>query len=92
MVEQEKRDAVGMHLLEDVYRPVDLHEELCKIPPLVAARTWIHNAACVFYHNAFLIADDKTSVVFLNEIRNMDESPPPFLHQLVVSVFVPFRV
>jgi len=92
MVEQEKCDAVRMRLLKDVYRLVDLREELCKILPLVTARTWIRNAVCVFYHNAFLIADDKTSIVFLNEIRNMDESPPPFLHQLVISVFVPFQV
>jgi hypothetical protein len=92
MVKQEKRDAVRMRLLEDVYCPVDLRKELRKILPLVTARTWICNAVCVFYHNTFLIVDNKTSVVFLNEIRNMDESPPPFLHQLVISIFVPFQV
>jgi hypothetical protein len=68
MVEQEERDTVGVRLLEDVYRPVDLREELRKIPPLVTARARIRNAVCVFHHDAFLIVDDKTSVVFLNKI------------------------
>jgi len=93
MVEQEEHDTIGVHLLKNFYCLVDLCEELVMIPPFVAACTWICNAACVFHHNAFLIADNKTSIVFLNEIRDINESPLPFLHQFLPSIFVvPFQV
>src|SRR5216683_5166238 len=93
MVEQEEHNTIGVCLLENFYCLVDLHEELVMIPPFVAAHTQICNAMCVFHHDAFLIVDDKMSIVFLNEIRDMNESPSAFLHQFLLSIFViPFRV
>ena len=68
MVEQEKRDALGVRLLEDCDRPVHLREELRMIPPRVTACPRIRNAPGVFHHNTLLIADDKTSILFLDEI------------------------
>ena len=93
MVKQEECDTIGVHLLKDFYCLVDLHEELVMIPPFVTICTWICNAIHVFHHDAFLIADDKASIVFLNKIRDMNESPLPFLYQLLPSIFIiPFQV
>ena len=68
MVEQEKRDALGVHLLKDFHSLIDLRKELHMIPPLVAACPQIHNIASILHHDAFLIVDDKTSILFLDEI------------------------
>ena len=93
MVEQEEHDTIGVRLLEDFYCLVDLREELVMIPPFVAVRAQICNASCIFHHDAFLIADNKASIVFLDEIRDMNESPLPFLYQLLPSIFIiPFQV
>jgi hypothetical protein len=64
MVEQEKRDALGVHLLKDCDHPVHLHEELHMIPPWVITCPRIYNASGIFHHNTLLIADDKTSILF----------------------------
>ena len=92
MVEQEKHDALGVRLLENLYCPVDLREKLCVISPLVAACTRICNAACIFHHDVLLIVDDKTSILFLDKIQNMNQLPPLFLHQPLVSILVPFQM
>jgi hypothetical protein len=68
MVEQEKRDALGVRLLEDCDHVVHLHEELRMIPPRVTTCSRIRNAPGVFHHDTLLIADDKTSILFLDEI------------------------
>jgi hypothetical protein len=68
VVEQEKHNALRVHLLEDFHGPIDLCKELHMIPPLVAAYPQIHNAVSVLYYNAFLIVDDKMSILFLDEI------------------------
>jgi len=68
MVKQEKRDALGVRLLKDCHRVVDLRKELRMIPSRVTACPQICNAPGVFYHDTLLIADDKTSVLFLDEI------------------------
>jgi len=57
-----------VHLLEDFHGPIDLCKELHMILPLVTAFPQIHNAVSVLYHNAFLIVDDKMSILFLDEI------------------------
>jgi len=45
-----------------------LHEELRMIPPQITTCPQICNAPGVFHHNTLLIADNKTSVLFLDEI------------------------
>ena len=89
VIEQEDSDAVGVRLLKDRDCPLDLREELHMIPPRVATRPRIRNAPGVFLHDAILIADDKTSVLLLDKIRNVDESPPPFLHDFMIPIFIP---
>jgi len=80
VVEQEKHNVLGVCLLKNLYCLVDLCKELHMILPLVTTCIRICNAACIFHYNALLIVDDKTSILFLNEIWNMNQSPPPFLY------------
>jgi len=89
VVEQEDSDAIGVCLLKDQDCLLNLREELHMIPPRVATQPWIRNAPGIFLHDALLIMDDKTPILLLNKIRNVDESPTPFLHDFMVPIFIP---
>jgi hypothetical protein len=68
LIEHKECDAIGMCLLENRDRFVNLREELHMVPPRVAADSWINDAAHILHHIPFFIADNETSVLFLNEI------------------------
>jgi hypothetical protein len=57
-----------MRLLGDHNRFVNLHKELCVVPPQVAADTWINDAVCILYNITLFIVDTKASIFFLNEV------------------------
>ncbi len=89
VVKQEDSNTIGVRLLKDQDCPLDLYEELHMIPPWVATQPRICNALGVFPHDALLIVDDKTPILLLDEIQNVDESPVPFLHDFMVPIFIP---
>jgi hypothetical protein len=75
-----------MRLFEDRNCFVNLHEELGMILPWVAACAWIGNATCIPYDGAIFIADDKATVLFLNEVQNINDSTMPLPYELLLTL------
>ena len=61
------------------------------IPPWIAARPWISDASRILDDRPVLIADDQSSVVFFNEIGNVDDAPTPLLHEFHLARLEPFH-
>ena len=61
------------------------------ILPWVATQPWICNAPGVLLHDTLFITDDKTSILLLNKIQNVNESPMPFLHNLLPPILIPVQ-
>ena len=91
MIEHKECNAIGMCLLKNRDCFVNLHEELHMVPPRVATDSWINDAARILHHIPFFIADNETSVLFLNEIRYMDKPPAPLLLELLLTLLNPSR-
>ncbi len=89
LIKHKQCDAVRMCLFKYLNCFVNLHEELCMVPPRVSAHPWINNASHILHHISLFIVDNKTSVFFLNEIWHMDQSPAPLLLELLLSLLDP---
>jgi hypothetical protein len=57
-----------MRLFKDLNRFVNLHEELLMVPPQVATNAWINDAARILHHIPLFIADNESSIFFLDKI------------------------
>src|SRR5216683_7598075 len=85
LVKHKEPNAIGMCLFKDLDRFVNLHEELLMVPPRVAADTWINDVACILHHIPLFIADNESSIFFLNKIQDMDKPAAPLLHKLLLT-------
>jgi hypothetical protein len=68
LIEHKQHDAVGMCLFKYLDCFVNLHEELCMVPPCVSAYPWINDASHVLHHITLFVTDDKMSIFLFDEI------------------------
>ena len=61
------------------------------VPPWVAARAWIGNASCILHNGPILIADDEVTILFLDEVRNMNDPAMPLPHELLLTLLGPIQ-
>src|SRR5258707_753801 len=80
-----------MQLLEDRYCLVHLCKQLDVVPPRVATCTWVCDAPRIPQYLTIFTTDNKSPKFFLNEIRNVYDTPPALSHKLYLLVLRPFQ-
>jgi len=73
-----------MCLFEDLNHLINLHEELFMVPPWVTTHTGINDAVRILHHDPLFIADNESSILFLNKIQDMDKLAMPLLYEFLL--------
>ena len=67
-----------MSCFEDLYCRLDLDQKLVSVPPRITIASWINDFMSVTDDVASFIQKNQSTILLIDEIRNMDKSALPF--------------